>query len=190
MKHFQHTAFFFFLFLFCVAPSLQAKQTKVPQMTDIILTTSGSHLLIFATLENGFTKPMIAGITNGLPVSFDFNIELEAVNSGWFDSTLLSTTITHTLQYDSLKEEYKIIFSEKKGKAETTRSLQEAKTLMAEINGFPLLKIERLTPDAPYTLKIKAIMDKNTLPFGMHYILPFTSLWDFETDWRTIEFRY
>ena len=40
------------------------------------------------------------------------------------------------------------------------------------------------------TARIKATLAETTLPLGIHYILPFTSLWDFETDWRTVEFRY
>jgi len=189
MKHFCFLLLFI-LFSCSFVPPMAAGQQKDPDLKDIIITTSKSHLILFATVENGFTKEMLDGIHNGLPVTFTFHVELDKIRSAWFDSTLVDTTITHKLKYDSIKQEYSVIFSEKKGRTVTTRSLEEARQLMSELNGFPLIARNQLIADAPYALKIKATLAETTLPLGIHYILPFTSLWDFETDWRTIEFRY
>ncbi|HHD63308.1 MAG TPA: DUF4390 domain-containing protein [Desulfobulbaceae bacterium] len=189
MKYITSIFLFVAVFLLLSSP-LHAKQKKDPDLKDIIITTSDSHLLLFATVQNCFTKEMVQGVRNGLPVTFNFHIELDKVRSAWFDSTLIETIITHTLTYDSIKEQYAVIFSEKKGQLVATRSLEQAKQLMAEVNGFPLIERKLLVPDAPYALKIKATLAETTLPLGMHYILPFTSLWDFETDWRTVEFHY
>ncbi len=182
-------SFFFILLLFFSLP-LMAQQQKDPDLKDIIITTSESQLILFATVENGFTPEMIKGIRNGLPVTFKFHIELDKIRKAWFDATLVETSITHSVKYDSIKQEYSITFSEQKGRIVTTRSLKEAQQLMAELNGFPLIARRKLIADAPYALKIKATLAETTLPLGIHYILPFTSLWDFETDWRTVEFRY
>lgn len=190
MKSFTHILFYLLLLSFLCPTFLSAEQTKEPELADIIITTSKSHLLLFATVKNCFTDDMIKGVHNGIPVTFNFHVELDAVRSGWFDSTLVETTLTHTLRYNSFKEEYEVVFSEKNRQAVTTRSLQEAKNLMAEVSGFSLIEREKLTPDAPYALKIKATLTETTLPLGMHYVLPFTSFWNFETDWRTIEFHY
>lgn len=169
---------------------LMAVQDKEPELSDIIITTSETHLLLFATVKNGFTKEMTEGMQNGIPITFNFHIELDAVHNNWFDSTLTETTLTHTLRYSSFKKEYEVTFSEKDGQSITTRSLEEAKQLISEVNGFALIERKTLKPDAPYALKIKATLTEANLPLGMHYILPFTSLWNFETDWRTVEFRY
>jgi len=186
---FQYLAVFLLLSLM-FSPCLCAGQDGKPEMTDIIVTTSESHLLLFATVKDCFTEEMIKGVRNGIPITFNFHVELEAVRSGWFNATLLETVLTHTLRYNSFKKEYEISFSEKKGQALTTRSLEQARERMAEVSGFPLVERASLTPDAPYVLKIKATLEEATLPLGMHYILPFTSLWNFETDWRSIEFHY
>ena len=189
MKHICFLLLFILFSCLFVQP-MSAGQRKDPNLKDIIITTSKSHLILFATVENGFTKDMLDGIRNGLPVTFTFHVELDKIRSAWFDSTLIDTTITHKLKYDSIKQEYSIIFSERNGQTVTTRSLKEAKQLMAELSGFPLIARNKLIADAAYALKIKATLAETTLPLGIHYILPFTSLWDFETDWRTVEFRY
>ena len=140
-------------------------------------------------VKNCFTEEMLEGVRNGIPLTFRFTIELEKIRSKWFDVTMVEETINHTLSYDAIKETYQVDFSEK-NKPEVTKSQEKAKQLMAELSGLKVIARKELIPDAPYALQIKATLVENTLPLGMHYILPFTSLWNFETDWRTIEFRY
>ncbi len=166
-----------------------SRQDRTPFIDDIIITTSASDLLLFATVKNSFTPEMEKGVKNGIPISFSFQVELDKVRDFWPDSTLVEEEIVHRLTYDSLKEEYSVELGEKH-RTETTRSLARAEQLMADLNGLRVIARDRLEPDASYVLRIKATLVKTTLPLGMHYVLPFTSLWDFETDWRAIEFRY
>jgi len=41
-----------------------------------------------------------------------------------------------------------------------------------------------------YQLQMMAQLDRIRLPFHLHYVLFFLSLWDFETDWYAVDFRY
>jgi hypothetical protein len=168
---------------------VHAADSKEPTIDDIIITTSSTDLLLFAMVKNCFTEEMLEGVRNGIPLTFRFTIELEKIRSSWFDVTMVEETINHTMSYDAIKETYQVDFSEK-NKPEVTKSQDKAKELMAELSGLKVIARKELIPDASYALRIKATLVENTLPLGMHYILPFTSLWNFETDWRTIEFRY
>lgn len=186
---FQLTLLFICLTFFSPG-QISAQDDISPELKDIIVTTSNTDLLLFAAVLNSFTPEMITGVQNGIPITFTFYVELNKLRSNWLDSSLVNTTITHTMTYNSLKEEYQIHHSNKNGKMQTTRSLKEAKELMAELNSVRVISLDQLQPEAQYALRLKATLEKNTLPLGMHYLLPFTSLWDFETDWRTVEFRY
>ena len=176
------------ILLFFCSPA-PAAENKEPTIEDIIITTSSTDLLLFATVKNCFTEEMLKGVRNGIPLTFSFQIQLDKIRSNWFDVTLVEKTITHTMTYNAIKEKYSITFSEKNN-PEVTRLEDKARQLMAELSGLAVIARRELIPDAPYSIQIKATMDENTLPLGMHYIIPFTSLWNFETDWRTIEFRY
>lgn len=178
------------LFVLFFPPPVMAEEEVEANIADIIITTSKTHLLLFCTIKNSFTNEMVEGVRNGIPILFDFSIELEKVNNNWLDTTLMETTIQHTLTYDLLKEEYQITLQERDNKTVTTESIDKAMELMAEINGIKIIERNKLTPDTPYALHIKAKLAEKTLPMNMHYIIPFISLWNFETDWRTIEFRY
>ena len=177
------------MLLICCSPALAAKN-KEPTIEDIIITTSNTDLLLFATVKNCFTGKMLTGVQNGIPLTFSFQVQLNKIRSNWFDITLMEKTITHTMRFDPIKEEYSILFSEKNNQEVVTRSQDKAKNLMAGLSGLEIISRRKLIPDAPYAILIKATMDENTLPLGMHYIIPFTSLWNFDTDWKTIEFRY
>jgi len=167
-----------------------ADTKKEANISDIIITTSETDLLLFCTVKNSFTPEMIEGIRNGIPITFTFLIKLDKVNNNWFDTTLADLTLQHTLTYDTLKEQYRVQLSERSQQMITTNSIDKAKKIMAELSGIKIIAHNQLTPDTPYVIRVKAKLAEKTLPFNMHYIIPFISLWDFETDWRTIEFRY
>ncbi len=171
------------------SPALSEEELEA-HIDDILITTSQTHLLLFCSVKNSFTPEMIEGIHNGIPVTFTFLVKLEQVRSKWLDKTLTEDSFQHTLSYDSLKERYKVYRSEKTNNPFVTDSLDKAIEIMTELNGIKIIHRDELIPDAPYAIQVKAKLAEKKLPLYMHYIIPFISLWDFETDWRTIEFRY
>jgi hypothetical protein len=50
--------------------------------------------------------------------------------------------------------------------------------------------LAQLVKGDKYQLRIKAELDKVTLPLSLHYVLFFVSYWDFETNWYVINFKY
>ncbi|MFH1019004.1 MAG: DUF4390 domain-containing protein [Pseudomonadota bacterium] len=156
---------------------------------ELIVTNSSTDLLLFLTVNNAFTKQMEEGIKNGIPVTFNFYVKLERKRM-WMNQELVSLRFDHTLSYDTLKEEYSIVRSELAGQAFRTKSLAEAKKVMAQLNGSQILSLKTLLPEAGYLLLVKAKLAEKTLPLYVHYVIPFWSLWDFETEWYTVEFRY
>lgn len=179
--------------LCCLAFALpglaMAARGQSPEVKDIIVTTSDTDLLLFATVKNGFSEDMLEGVKAGVPAVFTFQMELVKSNRNWLDTSLVQSTFTHTLTYDPNREEYAIAFSDRNDTV-TTGSLEKATQLMAELNGVKVIALNQLVPDAPYAIHFKVTLKKGTLPFGLGNLIPFTSLGDFETDWRTIEFRY
>lgn len=193
----RHTALCFFCF-FCLSclfffhpliPAAQTSEDKEPAIDEIVISADNEHLLLFATVTHCFTDKMLEGVRNGIPLTFRFDIRLNKVHNNWFDSELVEHKINHTLSYNPIKEEYQVAFAEK-DRPEVTRSLEEAKSMMADINGLELYSLNKMHIGSPYSLEIKATLVENTFPLSMHSIIPFTSLWNFETDWRTVEFNY
>lgn len=172
--------------LFALPQPLLARKAT---LSDITVANSDTELLLFFTVKNCFTDEIVAGIHNGIPATFTFYVELYRINRGWPDRKITAQTFNHTLTYDNLKEEYRIVLSERNQEIVTT-ALVPAQKQMAEVNGFRVITLEQLAPDTAYRLRIKAKLAKKTLPLYFHYLIPFSSLWDFETGWHSLEFSY
>ncbi|AGF79944.1 hypothetical protein UWK_03427 [Desulfocapsa sulfexigens DSM 10523] len=169
---------------------VQAESTPKAQFKDITITTSKTHLLLFGTITNSHRTELEQALHSGIPMQFTFFIELLRIRENWPDEELVSMEFNHTLKYDTLKEEYQLEQGEQKNRKFTYKSLDEAMRAMNDINGLRVIRLSKLSPDNSYELRIKAELFKKTLPMNLHYLIPFISMWDLETDWFTIEFTY
>lgn len=158
--------------------------------TDLIATTSETHLILFGEIHNAFSQEMTSGLKSGVPVDFSFFIELIEKESNGKDRVLVEMQFRHILAYDTLKDNYTVELEEFNNKAASFRDLGEAQKNMSEVNGVRILELSRLTPGSSYRLRIKAELFKQTLPLSLHRILPFLSWWDRETGWQTLDFNF
>jgi len=123
-------------------------------------------------------------------LQFTFFIELLKTRKNWPDEELVTLEFNHTLRYDTLNENYQLELEEQKNRKTTYNSLAQAMQVMNDINGLKVIQLNDLSPDSSYELRMKAELFTKTLPMNLHYVIPFLSMWDLETDWFTIEFTY
>ncbi len=189
-----HKIFLFFVILtMTILPhTMYAKdsQNKDVHFSDIIITTSKTHLLLFGLINNGITEEMLKGLHNGIAINFTFMVELYKTEKNWPDLQLVSFQFQHQLTFDTLQELYRVETNEKNQKSESFLQLSDAIKAMNEINGLLVVELSQLVPDSSYQLRLKAELYDKTLPMKLHYIVPFISWWDVKTDWHTIEFTY
>jgi len=160
------------------------------KLKNIIVTNTRDDLLIYLTVEGAFREKMETAISSGVPAAFSFFINLYRVRGFWYDKELAELKLQHTIKYDNLKNEYIVTRSWDDNQNRVVRSFDEAKILMAEIDSLKVIDLNQLQKGTRYQIRTKAQLSKLTLPFYLHYVLFFVSLWDFETDWYTIDFIY
>lgn len=186
--------FFFFILLVLIflfhSAHAQANQEKNVHFSDLIITTSKTHLLLFGLIKNGTSEEMLQGLHNGIPIQFTFLVELDKKEKNWPDLQLVSMHFQHILTYDTLQENYRVETDEKNQKTESFSQLSDALKAMSEINGLLVIELSQLIPDSSYQLRLKATLYEKELPMKLNYIVPFVSWWNMETDWHTIEFTY
>ena len=180
------------VFYLSAAQTVLSENTKMsgPHITDIIVTTSETHLLLFGELRNSLTKEMLDGLHSGIPIRFSFFVELEKNEPNWPDEELAVISFSHSLSFDTLKNTYVIETEENNNKKSTATTLDEAAKVLNEINGLKIIELSRLKPEGTYRIRVKADLYKKTLPMSLHTIIPFISWWDLSTDWYTVEFTY
>ena len=158
-------------------------------LTDIVITNTRDHLLLYFTVTDCFTEDMEKAIENGIITTFTFFIRLYETRALWWDKELADLKVSHEIQYDNLKKVYVLKLSEKQ-KSISVKDFDEAKKLMSEIVGLRVTELHKLHKDRRYQIRMMAELEEIKLPFYLHYVLFFLSLWDFETDWYTVDFRY
>ncbi|NNF99067.1 MAG: DUF4390 domain-containing protein [Desulfobacteraceae bacterium] len=160
------------------------------KLVNIIVTNTRDDLLIYLTVEGAFKESMEDAVLNGVPASFSFFINLYQPRGLWIDKKIADLNITHTIKYNNLKKEFIVQRSWENNTPLVMTSFEEAKKMMAEIDSLKIIDLTELEKGRQYQIRAKAELSKLTLPLYLHYILFFISLWDFETDWYTIDFIY
>jgi hypothetical protein len=175
------------LIVFFPNPSLSQEEAR---LTDIIVTNTRDDLLLFLSVKGAFREKMKSAILSGVPTTFSFKMSMHKVQGLWAGEELVKKTVTHFIKYDPLKKEFMVTRSWEPSGLRVTKSFIEARKWMTEINSLRLISLDLLEKGGHYQIRAKAELDKVTLPFYLHYVLFFLSLWDFETDWYTIDFIY
>jgi hypothetical protein len=98
--------------------------------------------------------------------------------------------VTHEIRYDSLKKTYVVTVLEQKNKVLEIGDFERAERMMCQITGVKVTDIKNLKRGHRYEVQAMVELDKIRLPFYLHDVFFFLSLWDFETDWHSIEFNY
>jgi len=167
-----------------------AGPAKEVHLADFAVSNNRDDLLVFLKVEGAFKEEMVEAIQNGIPTTFSFFIRLERNGPLWFERTVASRQVTHSIKYKNLKNEYVVKRSWDDNKPITTDSFEKTCALMSEIKSLTLTSLDKLKKGQHYRIKAKAELDKVTLPFNLHYLFFFTALWDFETGWHTFAFEY
>jgi hypothetical protein len=181
---------FLILILFLIMSGGPVVHAEDAYISDVVVTNTKDHLLIYFTVNNCFTPEMDKAIENGITTTFNFFVTLSMKRAFWWDNDVVEMQFSHTIKYNSLKELYEVTLSEGGDKTTTVKSFEEAKKLMAEVVALKVVPLHNLHRGRTYQIGMMAQLDKIELPLHLHNVLFFLSLWDFETDWKMIEFRY
>lgn len=159
-------------------------------IADFSVTNSREDLLLYLKVKDAFTKPIRDAVASGLPTTFSFFIILEEVRRFWANQTLVEETLTHTIKYSNLKKEFVVTRSWEEEAPVPLKTIEEAQERMTRIDGFKVLRLDRLRKGNTYRIQAKAKLSRMNLPFYLRTIMVMASMWEFETDWHTIEFTY
>jgi hypothetical protein len=159
-------------------------------IANISVTNSRDHLLLYLRVKDAFTRPVHKAVSSGVATTFSFRVILEEVRQFWANRTLTEMTLTHTIKYNNLKKEFTV---QRSWEAETPlplRTADEAQERMSRIDGLRVIRLDRLEKGRRYRIRAKARLSEMTLPFYLRYIRVMASMWEFETDWHTVDFVY
>ncbi len=167
-----------------------AQASRKAILKNIVITNDRDNLISYFKVQGAFTKKITQAVFNGVPTSFSFFVCLYRIKNIWFNTKIINMKFTSTLKYNTLKKEFTVIRPWKTDKPCVTKSFEQAKMMMADVDNLKVVPLDQLKKGEKYQLRFKAELSRVTLPLYLHYVFFFVSLWDFDTDWYTIDFVY
>jgi len=180
---------FFITGLFFIVPGIALARDNAV-LSHIKLANTRDDLFAYFKVEQAFNEKNIQAIENGISTSFTFYVTLFKTSSSLFDKKIIDIETHATIKYNSMKQEYTVVCQWKDAPPLITKSFDEAKSWMTEIDNLKVVPLDQLVKGGKYQIRIKAELEKVTLPLSLHYVFFFVSYWDFETDWYVINFTY
>jgi hypothetical protein len=160
------------------------------RIIDMTVTNAPNDLMLSLKVEGAFKQTLEDAVMSGAPTTFSFFIIVSEFRGIKLDKKILEVTLSHTIKYNNLKNDFTVKRSWENDKPLTTESFDQAKQWMTEISDLRLLPLSHLQKGGHYKIKAKAELDKVTLPLFLNYIFFFVTLLDFETDWQTVKYIY
>lgn len=158
------------------------------QIDNITVSPVDSGAAISFSVTNAFNKDIDEAINSGMDTSFTFRVKVERKRTVWFDRNEVDRSFKHTVQYDTLRDEYQITLEENNNAVERTKNVAVMKSLMSTCAAIALRPNAGFVKGEEYEILAKAELRTIKLPMGLDYLLIFVKLWDFETDWHTVIF--
>lgn len=174
-------------FVLVALGSNQAWAADRPTIAETFVVNSQTDLLLYFRLQGALSPEMEQGITNGIPLTFAFFVELhEHQNNKTVQ--VASRSFMHTLHFETLKQEYNLELTEHDLVGVTYPDLEAALEAMVQVHDLSVASLSLLKPDHRYTVKIRAQLAKQRLPEKFKNVMTFLKIWDFDTRWHTIDF--
>jgi len=137
-------------------------------------------LFVSFRLTGAFSKEIREQIESGLPVTFNYYVEVVHRRAAWFDATRVRKVLSATVAYDTLTRQYRLTRSVDGEMLETTVSDREAEMarFMTAVERLRMCDPADLSGEEPLYLRVKSRVQKRFVFF----FIP----WDFETSWARI----
>ena len=169
--------------------SLQAADEPI-SITELTAITTEQNILLFATVQNGFKEKMIESLQSGINVYYSFYLEVSKITPDWPDELITSSSFKHSINYDTLRDDYLVTLEEKNDKVVRLPSLLDAQKVLERINGVAAIAIAQLIPGQKYQIRLRAELTQKTIPLAIHKILPLFTAKDIKTKWQYLDFSF
>jgi len=188
-----HPLHFALFAMVCLALVFLCSTTAMAEkafLNNVTVTNTRDNLIVYFNVQNAFSPKINEAVLNGVPTTFTFYVSLYRARESWFDEKISSHTISNTLKHNTIRENFSLSSPWRTKEIIAIDTLDVARKQMTDITGFNIVPMDQLIPGKKYQIRIKAEMKKIKLPLYLHHVFFFLSLWNFETDWYTMDFIY
>jgi len=135
-----------------------------------------------AQIDYDFSDRALEALDNGVPLTLEVHIQVRPEDDWLWDASLVDQRLRYRIRYKPLSERY--LVSRLPGESGRTYVTREAAiAALGEIKDLQLLNRERLEPDEPYEVQIKASLDVEELPLPLRPMAYLYPSWKQSSEW-------
>ena len=132
------------------------------------------------TLPDGARK----AVESGLTLRLTYEITVDRVRRYMPDAGIAALEQRYEVSYHALSQRY-LVKNLNTGEQHDFGSLQAALDRVGELHGLPVIDATLVSDGPVYEGRIRAVLEMNTAPDVLGWLLFWTDDWSAESDWKT-----
>ena len=123
-------------------------------------------------------------VESGLTLRLTYEIKVDRVRRYMPDAGIAALEQRYEVSYHALSQRY-LVKNLNTGEQQDFGSLQAALDRVGELHGLPVIDATLVSDGPVYEGRIRAVLEMNTAPDVLGWLLFWTDDWSAESDWKT-----
>jgi hypothetical protein len=141
-----------------------------------------------ARLDVSIPEPARKAIEAGLTLRLSYEIVIDRVRRYMLDAKVAALAQRYEISYHALSQRY-LVRNLNTGEQLDFGTLERALDRVGELRGLPILDAALIERGPSYVGRIRAVLDLNTAPDALGWLLFWTDDWSEVSDWSTWTLR-
>ena len=142
---------------------------------------NGVHTLD-ARLQLVLSSEALAALGSGVTLSIELQMQVIRVRRFLIDDVEAELAIRYQLEYRPLSQRY-IVRNLNSGNQDSFATLYSALNSLGRIQGLPVIDDALLSPDRPYRLRLRAMLNTQEYPAILRLLFFWRGQWQLQSEW-------
>ena len=142
---------------------------------------NGVHTLD-ARLQLVLSSEALAALASGVTLSIELQMQVIRVRRFLIDDVEAELAIRYQLEYRPLSQRY-IVRNLNSGNQDSFATLYSALNNLGRIQGLPVIDDALLSPDRPYRLRLRAMLNTQEYPVILRLLFFWRGQWQLQSEW-------
>ena len=138
---------------------------------------------VYANISFSFSEEAIEAMENGVALTISIQMQVLRLSRVW-DQVIADVKAQYRIQVHALSHQY-VIKNLSTGESTTYPNLDEMSKRLGRIQALPLLDDHLLDADEHYRVRLRAALDRESLPTPLRLLAYFKSAWQLSSEWIT-----
>jgi hypothetical protein len=161
-----------------------AAESGAVTVNDTEIRLDGDVYLLDAQFLIALSSGAREALENNIPLVFDLQVQTVRKHRWWWDAIATETRQSRQLEYHALSRSY-IVTDMNTGIRSSYRRVEEALQATGSIRDLALIKRQKLKDDGIYEVRLRGILDIESLPTPVRLPAYVSSAWDMDSKWYT-----